>query len=107
MGKSILRLKELIAATPGMTSKKLAELSNVTPTDISRYITGDVFPRPATLEAMAKALNVHIGELFIETEGIDQPINERVKRKLREALELLEGKKIKVVVIESKDSEQG
>lgn len=57
------RLRELRVAA-GMSQDELAELSDTRKSVISRIETGESVGRFETLQALAKALGVHISELF-------------------------------------------
>jgi transcriptional regulator with XRE-family HTH domain len=58
-----LRIQEL-RKNKGLNQAELSEMISVDAKHISRLETGVTFPSPATLEAIAKALDVQIKELF-------------------------------------------
>lgn len=63
-----LRIKE-ICKEQGITLNTLAERVGVTQPSISGLATGKIKPSFSTLEKLAEALNVDIGELFIRKES--------------------------------------
>lgn len=63
--KEILKLKQI-------SQKELAERMGILPESLTRIITGN--PTLSTLENMAKALNVNIGDLF-DNESDEKKIN--------------------------------
>lgn len=58
-----LRIKEF-RKNKGLNQAELSEIISVDAKHISRLETGATFPSPATLEALAKAFDVQIKELF-------------------------------------------
>ena len=70
----LLRLEEVLT-DKGVTGKELASKVYVTPTSISRIVTGQTFPKPELLADIAQALDVDIRDLFISTrEQSTEPI---------------------------------
>ncbi len=77
LGSRIKRLRSI----RGITQEKLAELCNVSPSCVSRWERGSLYPRRDSLEALAKALDAEPGELFCISENPlshNQLINETV-----------------------------
>jgi transcriptional regulator with XRE-family HTH domain len=61
LGKNIQKLRK----ERKMTQDQLAEKVGIDPKNISKIETGINYPTPETIEAIAKALNVEIYELFV------------------------------------------
>lgn len=53
----ISRLKEAMQKR-GLTARELANKSNISEASISRYLSGKLIPKQATIQALAKALGV-------------------------------------------------
>ncbi len=68
------RIKEL-RLNRGLNQAELAEIISVDAKHISRIETGQTFPYPETLEAIAKALEVQIKELFEFEHIAERPVN--------------------------------
>ena len=58
----MIRLKEILK-DKGLTMVQLAELSGITPSNLSNYTNGKVSPTLETLNKIADALNIDITEL--------------------------------------------
>ena len=65
-----LRIKQLLKEK-GMTGKELAEKVNVSAVTISNIASGNSFPKPEILKAIAEALGVRLKDLFTEEEGME------------------------------------
>lgn len=60
---SMLRKLPMLRKQRKLSQRALAELSGISYVHIARMETGDYDPRLSTLQALAKALKVKIGEL--------------------------------------------
>ncbi|WP_315518867.1 helix-turn-helix transcriptional regulator [Hoylesella nanceiensis] len=65
----MIRLKEILK-DKGLTMVQLAELSGITPSNLSNYTNGKVSPTLETLNKIADALNIDITELFKPKEDV-------------------------------------
>lgn len=81
---NIYRIKDILR-DKGVTYEALGEKIGLTKTSVSRIANGDQQPKPKTLIAISKALDVDIRELFVSTKGADTP--EEALRKIKEIAE--------------------
>ena len=62
-----------------LTQNQLAEMGNVSPNAISKWINGSSCPKVETLEPLAKALGLTVGDLIGDF-GNNQELSEEDKR---------------------------
>ena len=62
----MLRIKEILKEK-SVTGKELADIIGVSKTSMSAIVSGQSFPKPETLKAIAEALDVDIRDLFQPT----------------------------------------
>lgn len=67
---NILRLKELLQEK-SITGKELATRLGVSQNTVSSIVNGNSFPKPSLLLDIAKALEVDLRDLFINTKERD------------------------------------
>lgn len=61
LGKNLRRARE----RAGLTQEAVAERSGVHPTEVSRIESGKRDPRISTVEALAEAVGVSVGDLLV------------------------------------------
>ncbi|MBE6465803.1 helix-turn-helix domain-containing protein [Denitrobacterium detoxificans] len=86
---------ELLLREKGMSQKELAEKTNLTPAAVSRYISGAREPRPITIAAIAKVLDVTTDEI-IGTK-IEQETDEAIRLIARNANNLTEAQREELI----------
>lgn len=65
----ILRLREILKEKD-ITVGQLSELSGISQSNISNYMSGKISPTLDTLNRLAKSLNIELTELFKKEEDI-------------------------------------
>ena len=55
-----------------ITQEKLAEITNMDITSLSKIETGRNYPQPETLEKIANALGIEISQLFVFSENLSK-----------------------------------
>jgi transcriptional regulator with XRE-family HTH domain len=63
VGANILRLRE----GKGLTQRELATRIGMDPIGISRWERGKTMPRPETVELVAEALGVDVGDIYVRS----------------------------------------
>lgn len=64
---------ETIRNDRGMSLDDLADKADTTKSSLSRIERNKQWPRPETLEAIAKALGVKVYQIFAAAEGVELP----------------------------------
>ncbi|MDR0553699.1 MAG: helix-turn-helix domain-containing protein [Treponema sp.] len=75
-------------ADRGLSQEKLAELAEISISFLSAIETGKKWPYPETLARLSAALNVSVGEFFVQ-EGVPLDFVDNVGQKAAEALTLI------------------
>ena len=65
-----LRLREILTQR-GITLKDFAQISGISPSNLSNYLNGNISPTLDTLKKIASYLNIDVVELFKEKDNIE------------------------------------
>ena len=65
-----LRLREILTQR-GITLKDFAQISGISPSNLSNYLNGNISPTLDTLKKIASFLNIDVVELFKEKDNIE------------------------------------
>jgi transcriptional regulator with XRE-family HTH domain len=84
-----LKIREL-RELKRLSQRELAKICELTPSTISRIEAGKLAPSIKTLEIIAKALNVSIGEIMIDCDPIDNEISPAEAEDMQEWIEAFE-----------------
>lgn len=79
----------------GMSQKDLAEVTNLTPAAISRYVNGERVPRAITIAALAKALGVKPADITGTSD--EQETDEAIRLIARNASNLTEAQRAELI----------
>ena len=65
-----LRLRETLTQR-GITLKDFAQISGISPSNLSNYLNGNISPTLDTLKKISSFLNIDVVELFKEKDNIE------------------------------------